>query len=93
MRHVYRWQDVEELLAAGVDVYTTLNVQHLESLNAIVAQITNMTVRDTVPDRILETADEAELIDLSLKNCCSGCKDGKFDLPGQPAHVSRNFFP
>ncbi len=92
VRHAYRWQDVEELLVAGIDVYTTLNVQHLESLNDIVAQITNITVRDTVPDRLLETADEVELIDLSPDELLQRLQDGKFDLPGQPAHVSRNFF-
>src|SRR5579862_8237429 len=53
-RHAKRWQDVEELLDAGIDVYTTLNVQHIESLNDVVAQITNVVVRETVPDRILD---------------------------------------
>ena len=63
-RHAKRWQDVEELLDAGIDVYTTLNVQHLESLNDVVAQITGVVVRETVPDSVLEQADEVELIDL-----------------------------
>src|SRR5262245_61776402 len=61
-RHTKRWQDVEELLAAGIDVYTTVNVQHLESLNDVVAQITGVLVRETIPDTILEQADEIELI-------------------------------
>ena len=63
-RHAKRWQDVEELLDAGIDVYTTVNVQHLESLNDVVAQITGVLVRETVPDSILDQADEVELIDL-----------------------------
>ena len=63
-RHAKRWQDVEELLDAGIDVYTTLNVQHLESLNDVVAQITGVPVRETVPDSVLERADEVELVDL-----------------------------
>src|SRR4029078_13028192 len=64
LRHAKRWQDVEELLQAGINVYTTINVQHLESLNDVVAQITNVIVHETVPDSILERADEVELIDL-----------------------------
>ena len=63
-RHAKRWQDVEELLAAGIDVYTTLNVQHLESLNDVVAQITGIRVRETVPDSVFDAADEVELVDL-----------------------------
>ena len=64
-RHAKRWQDVEELLAAGINVYTTLNIQHLESLNDVVAQITGVTVRETVPDSVLERADEVELVDVT----------------------------
>src|SRR5690349_10897859 len=63
-RHAKRWQDVEELLDAGIDVYTTLNVQHIESLNDVVAQVTGVRVRETVPDRIVEEASEVRLIDL-----------------------------
>ncbi len=63
-RHPKRFGDVEELLAAGLDVYTTLNIQHVESLNDVVAQITRIRVRETVPDRILDRADEIELVDL-----------------------------
>src|SRR5215475_10180312 len=63
-RHTKRWQDVEELLAAGINVYTTLNIQHFESLNDVVAQITGITVRETVPDSVLERADEVELVDV-----------------------------
>ncbi|MGH7253183.1 MAG: two-component system sensor histidine kinase KdbD, partial [Nitrospiraceae bacterium] len=63
-RHPKRWQDVEELLKAGIHVYATVNVQHLESLNDIVAQITGVRVSETVPDSVLEQADDVELIDL-----------------------------
>lgn len=63
-RHLKRWQDVEELLEAGIDVYTTINVQHIESLNDVVSQITGIPVWETVPDAVLEGADEIELIDL-----------------------------
>src|SRR5262249_5528516 len=63
-RHPKRWQDVEELLDAGIDVYTTLNVQHLESLNDVVAQITGVVVRETVPDWVFERADDVRVIDL-----------------------------
>src|SRR5437762_9369269 len=62
-RHATRWQDVEELLQAGIDIYSTLNVQHVESLNDVVAQITGVTVRETLPDAVLERADDIELID------------------------------
>src|SRR5579862_5624731 len=62
-RHAKRWHDVEELLDAGIDVYTTLNVQHIESLNDVVAQVTGIVVKETVPDRLLEEATEVRLID------------------------------
>ena len=64
-RHPKRYLDVEELLAAGIDVYSTMNVQHLESLNDVVARITRIRVRETVPDRVLDAADEVELVDLT----------------------------
>ena len=64
-RHPKRFQDVEELLAAGIDVYTTLNVQHIESLNDVVAQITRIRVRETVPDSIIDRADEIEVVDIT----------------------------
>src|SRR5580693_2640430 len=62
-RHPKRYQDVEELLAAGIDVYSTVNIQHIESLNDVVAQITRIHVRETVPDEVLDEADEIELVD------------------------------
>ena len=64
-RHPKRYMDVEELLAAGIDVYTTLNIQHVESLNDVVASITRIRVRETVPDDVLDHADEIEVIDLT----------------------------
>ncbi len=64
MRHAKRWQDVEELLESGISVYTTLNVQHIESLNDVIFRISNVRVRETVPDTVIEAADEVKLIDL-----------------------------
>ena len=64
-RHPKRYLDVEELLAAGIDVYTTINIQHLESLNDVVAQITHVRVQETVPDSIVDRADDIEVIDLT----------------------------
>ena len=63
-RHRKRWQDIEELLDAGIDVYTTLNVQHIESLNDIVESITHISVRETIPDKVFDEADKVELIDI-----------------------------
>src|SRR5919198_591011 len=82
-RHPKRWQDVEELLDAGISVYTTVNVQHIESLNDVVAQITGVLVRETVPDRIIEQADEVELIDLPPDDLLQRLKEGKVYLPQQ----------
>ena len=65
-RHVKRWQDVEELLTAGIDVYTTLNIQHLESLNDVVKQISGIKVRETLPDSVLAAADEIKVVEISL---------------------------
>ncbi len=76
-RHPKRYLDVEELLAAGIDVYTTLNVQHLESLNDVVARITRIQVRETVPDSILDRADDVELVDLTPDDLIQRLKEGK----------------
>ncbi|MCX6045753.1 MAG: sensor histidine kinase KdpD [Chloroflexi bacterium] len=92
LRHARRWQDVEELLAAGIHVYTTVNVQHLESLNDLIAQITNVTVRETIPDRILEAADEVELLDLSPDELLQRLHDGKIYQPEQANFARHNFF-
>jgi two-component system sensor histidine kinase KdpD len=91
-RHPKRWQDVEELLAAGVDIYTTVNVQHIESLNDVVAQITGVLVRETVPDRLVELADEVELIDLTPDDLLQRLKEGKVYLPAQAERALRGFF-
>jgi two-component system sensor histidine kinase KdpD len=91
-RHPKRYQDVEELLAAGIDVYTTLNIQHLESLNDVVAQITGVTVRETVPDRLLDAATEIELIDLPPAELLQRLKEGKVYVPDQAARAIEKFF-
>ena len=91
-RHTKRWQDVEELLAAGIHVYTTINVQHLESLNDVVAQITGIRVRETVPDSALERADDVELIDLPPDDLLQRLKEGKVYMPDQARHALDNFF-
>lgn len=91
-RHAKRYQDVEELLAAGLDVYTTLNIQHLESLNDVVAQITEVTVRETVPDRLLDEANKIELVDLPPDELMQRLKEGKVYVPDQAARASERFF-
>jgi two-component system sensor histidine kinase KdpD len=91
-RHARRFQDVEELLAAGINVYTTLNVQHLESLNDVVAQITGIQVRETVPDSILDRADELELADLSADDLLQRLREGKVYVPEQAARAVEQFF-
>ena len=80
-RHPKRYMDVEELLAAGIDVYTTLNVQHIESLNDVIAQITRIRVRETVPDSIIDQADDIELVDLTPDDLIQRLKDGKVYVP------------
>jgi two-component system sensor histidine kinase KdpD len=91
-RHPKRWQDVEELLAAGIDVYTTVNVQHLESLNDIVGHITGIRVRETVPDHVFDEADEVVLVDLPPDELLQRLKEGKVYLPDQVQTAIRNFF-
>ncbi|MDY0881585.1 sensor histidine kinase KdpD [Dongia soli] len=76
-RHAKRYQDVEEILSAGIDVYTTLNIQHLESLNDVVAQITHVRVRETLPDHVIDQADEVEVIDLTPKDLIQRLHEGK----------------
>src|SRR5512133_838466 len=80
-RHEKRWQDVVELLEAGIEVYTTLNVQHVESLNDVVEQITRVQVRETVPDVVLERADEVEIVDLAPEELLARLREGKVYLP------------
>jgi two-component system sensor histidine kinase KdpD len=91
-RHPKRYMDVEELLAAGIDVYTTLNIQHLESLNDIVQQITGVTVHETVPDHIVEEASEIELIDLTPDELLVRLREGKVYVPEQAARAIEQFF-
>jgi two-component system sensor histidine kinase KdpD len=81
-----------ELLDVGIHVYTTLNIQHLESLNDVVAQITGVTVRETLPDSVLEQADEVELIDLPPEDLLQRLKEGKVYVPEQAAEAVRSFF-
>ena len=91
-RHAKRYQDVEELLNAGVDVYTTLNVQHIESLNDVVAQITRVLVRETVPDRVIDEADEIEVVDLAPPELLQRLRDGKVYVPDMAARAIEQFF-
>jgi two-component system, OmpR family, sensor histidine kinase KdpD len=91
-RHAKRWQDVYELLDAGIDVYTTVNVQHLESLNDVVGQITGIRVWETVPDRVFDRADEVTLVDLPAEELLDRMRDGKVYLPQQAERAVRNFF-
>ena len=91
-RHAKRWQDAEELLDAGIDVYTTVNVQHLESLNDIVAQFTGVRTAETVPDRVFEQADEVELIDQPPDDLLQRLREGKIYIPEQARHAIDNFF-
>ena len=91
-RHAKRYQDVEELLDAGIDVYTTLNVQHIESLNDVVAQITKVLVRETVPDRVIDEADEIEVVDLAPPELLQRLRDGKVYVPDMAARAIEQFF-
>lgn len=91
-RHAKRWQDVDELLGTGIDVYTTLNVQHIESLNDVVSRVTGVRVRETVPDSILEQADEVELIDLPPEELLERLREGKVYMPEQAERALEKFF-
>ena len=91
-RHPKRYMDVEELIAAGIDVYTTLNVQHIESLNDVVARITRIRVRETVPDSIIDKADDIELIDLTPEDLIQRLRDGKVYVPHQAERAIRHYF-
>lgn len=91
-RHARRFQDVDELLGAGINVYTTLNIQHVESLNDLVAQITGIVVRETIPDRLVEEADFIRLIDISTDELISRFKEGKVYIPMQAEQALTKFF-
>jgi two-component system sensor histidine kinase KdpD len=92
LRHKKRWQDIEELLDAGIDVHTTVNVQHIESLNDIVASITQVIVRETVPDQIFDSANQVELIDIEPVELLRRLKEGKVYVSNQAALATQNFF-
>lgn len=91
-RHPKRYLDVEDILEAGIDVYTTLNVQHLESMNDVVAQVTGVVVRETVPDRVLDDASEIEVIDLPPDELLIRLKEGKVYVPEQAKRAIEKFF-
>jgi two-component system sensor histidine kinase KdpD len=91
-RHKHRWQDIYELLGAGISVYTTVNVQHIESLNDVVSQITGINVRETIPDFLLDRADEIELIDLPPEELLQRLKEGKVYVAEIAERARMNFF-
>ncbi|MFZ0532706.1 MAG: sensor histidine kinase KdpD [Anaerolineales bacterium] len=91
-RHAKRYQDVEELIAAEINVYTTLNVQHLESLNDVVAQITGTQVRETIPDSVIDEVTDIELIDLPTDELLNRLKEGKVYIPEQAERAIEKFF-
>ncbi|MHB8478624.1 MAG: two-component system sensor histidine kinase KdpD [Steroidobacteraceae bacterium] len=91
-RHPKRWQDVEELLAAGIDVFTTLNVQHLESLNDVVGGITNVRVWETVPDTVFDDAEEVVLVDIPAEELLDRLRAGKVYVAQQAERAAGNFF-
>ena len=91
-RHRKRWQDVQELLGAGIDIYTTLNVQHIESLYDVVAEITGVRQRETLPDSIVDRADEIELVDLPPDDLLQRLREGKVYVPEQIGRAVEHFF-
>ena len=91
-RHPKRYLDVEELLSHGIDVYTAVNIQHIESLNDVVAQITHVRVRETVPDKVFDRADAIELIDLTPDDLIQRLKEGKVYVPKQAERALEHYF-
>jgi two-component system, OmpR family, sensor histidine kinase KdpD len=91
-RHPKRYLDVEEILDAGIDVYTTLNIQHLESLNDVVAEVTGVVVRETLPDRVLDESSEIEVVDLPPDELLTRFREGKIYIPEQAQRAIRQFF-
>jgi len=91
-RHPKRYLDVEELMSCGIDVYTTVNIQHIESLNDVVAQITHVRVRETVPDAVFDRADAVELVDLTPDDLIQRLKEGKVYVPKQAERALEHFF-
>jgi two-component system sensor histidine kinase KdpD len=92
VRHLKRYNDVEELLNAGINVYTTLNIQHIESINDIIRQITGVEVKETVPDRIIEMADKIELVDLPIDELVERLHEGKIYIPEKAQQAMKRFF-
>jgi len=91
-RHPKRYLDAEELMSHGIDVYTTVNIQHIESLNDVVAQITHVRVRETVPDAVFDRADAVELVDLTPDDLIERLKEGKVYVPKQAERALEHFF-
>ncbi|MEO5349105.1 MAG: DUF4118 domain-containing protein [Magnetococcus sp. YQC-3] len=91
-RHPKRWQDIEELLAAGIDVYTTVNVQHVESLNDVIGKITGVRVAERVPDHVIDQADEMVLVDLPPEELLQRLREGKVYIPQQAERAMEHFF-
>jgi two-component system, OmpR family, sensor histidine kinase KdpD len=91
-RHPKRYLDVEELLSRGIDVYTTVNIQHIESLNDVVAQITHVRVRETVPDQVFDNAEAIELVDLTPDDLIERLKQGKVYVPKQAQRALEHYF-
>jgi two-component system sensor histidine kinase KdpD len=92
LRHLKRWQDVQELLEQGITVYTTLNVQHIDSLNDIIARITGITVRETVPDAVFDQTDQIELVDIPPEDLLRRFQEGKVYVPDQAGRAMASFF-
>jgi len=92
MRHAKRWQDIQELLDAGINVFTTLNVQHLESLNDVISQVSGIRVRETVPDTVFDLADSIELVDLPPEELQERFREGKVYVPAQAELAIQKFF-
>ena len=91
-RHKKRYQDVEELLAAGIDVYTTVNVQHIESLNNMVASITGVIVQERIPDKVFDSADQVKLVDIEPQELLDRLSEGKIYREAQAQRAATNFF-
>src|ERR1700686_121230 len=91
-RHPKRYLDIEEILSRGIDVYTTVNIQHIESLNDVIAQITGVRVRETVPDSIFDRADAIELVDVTPDDLIQRLKEGKVYVPQQAERALAHFF-
>jgi two-component system sensor histidine kinase KdpD len=91
-RHEKRYQDIEEILAAGIDVYTTMNIQHVESINDIVAKITGVRMQETIPDTFLIRADEVQVIDIPWEELVQRLKEGKVYIPERARQAMENFF-